>query len=127
MKTATFKNNGITTIALLLALPAAYFIIANLLNELGITGPYSVMEPIMESAGGKEPLGWNILILFGPIVGVLLTVFQFVRIEWHFTKEEFLLHFSVQKRWFPILVAAASIGVLAFIFFYMMAENCNCH
>lgn len=126
MKTATFKNNGITTIALLLALPAAYFIIANLLNEIGISGPYNVIEPIMESERGKGPVGWNLLILFGPIVAVLLTVFQFVKIEWHFTKEEFLFHFSVQKRWFPILVTAASIGVLALLFFYMLGENCNC-
>jgi len=127
MKTTTFKNNGITTFALLLALPAAYFIIANLLNEIGIPGPYSVIAPIMEGAGGKEPIGWNLLILFGPVAAVLLTVFQFVRIEWHFTQEEFLLHFSVQKRWFPIVVTAASIGLLAFLFFYMMVENCNCH
>src|SRR5687767_3503948 len=123
MKTATFKNNNITTIALVLALPAACFIVSNLLNEIGITGLYSIMEPIMENAGGKEPIGWNLLILFGPVVAVLLTIFQFVRIEWHFTQEEFSLHFSVQKRWFPILVTAASIGLLAFIFFYMMIEN----
>ena len=127
MKTATFKNNGITTIALLLALPAAYFITSNLLNEIGIAGPYNAIEPIVINPAGKEPIGLNLLILFGPVAAVLLTIFQFVKIEWHFTKEEFLLHFSVEKRWFPIVVTAASLGLLAFIFFYMMVENCNCH
>jgi hypothetical protein len=60
------------------------------------------------------------------MVAFLLTIFQFLKIEWHFTKEEFLLNLSFQKRWFPILVAAASVGVLAILFFYMIGENCNC-
>lgn len=128
MRTTTFKNNGITAIAAILAFPTAYFIIANLLNEIGIPGPYNLIASFVEHNGGREPLGWNInlLILCGPIVAILLTFFQFVKIEFHSTKEEFLLHFSIQKRWFPILVTVASVAVLASIFFYMLGENCNC-
>jgi len=128
MKTMTFKSNTLTIIAALLAFPTVYFIIANLLNEMGIAGPYNLIGSFVESAGGREPLGWNInlLILFGPIAAILLTIFQFVKIEFHSSKEEFLLHFSIQKRWFPILVTAVSVAVLASIFFYMLGENCNC-
>jgi len=128
MKTMTFKSNTLTIIAALLAFPTVYFIIANLLNEMGIAGPYNLIGSFVESAGGREPLGWNInlLILCGPILAILLTIFQFVKIEFHFSKEEFLVHFSIQKRWFPILVTAVSGAVLATVFFYMLGENCNC-
>ena len=128
MKTMTFKSNTLTIIAALLAFPTAYFIIANLLNEIGIAGPYNLIGSFVESTGGREPLGWNInlLILCGPVLAILLTIFQFVKIEFHFSKEEFLVHFSIQKRWFPILVTAVSGAVLASIFFYMLGENCNC-
>ena len=128
MKTMTFKSNTLTIIAALLAFPTAYFIIANLLNEIGIAGPYNLIGSFVESTGGREPLGWNInlLILCGPILAILLTIFQFVKIEFHFSKEEFLVHFSIQKRWFPILVTAVSGAVLATVFFYMLGENCNC-
>jgi hypothetical protein len=128
MKTMTFKNNALTIIAALLVFPTVYFIIANLLNEMGIPGPYNLIGSFVESAGGREPLGWNInlLILCGPIAAILLTIFQFVKIEFHSTRGEFLLHFSIQKRWFPILVTAVSSAVLASVFFYMLGENCNC-
>jgi hypothetical protein len=60
------------------------------------------------------------------MVAFLLTVFQFMKIEWRATREEFLLHFSFYKRWFPIIVAAASVGVLGMLFLYIGGENCNC-
>jgi len=128
MKTMTFKSNTLTIIAALLAFPAVYFIMANLLNEIGFPEPYNLIGSFVESAGGREWPGWNInlLILCGPIAAILLTIFQFVKIEFHFSKEEFLLLFSIQKRWFPIIVTVASVTVLASIFFYLIGENCNC-
>ena len=124
----TFKSNALTIIAALLVFPTVYFIIANLLNEMGIPGPYNLIGSFVESAGGREPLGWNInlLILCGPVLAILLTIFQFVKIEFHSSKDEFLLHFSILKRWFPILVTTVSGAVLATVFFYMLGENCNC-
>ena len=124
----TFKSNVLTIIAALLAFPTLYFIIANLLNEMGVPGPYNIIGSFVQSAGGSEPIGWNInlLILFGPILAIFLTIFQFVKIEFHASTEEFLLHFSVQKRWFPILVTIVSVAVLTSMFFYMLGENCNC-
>ena len=128
MKTMTFKSNTLTIIAALLAFPTVYFIIANLLNEIGFPGPYNLIGSFVESTGGGESPGWNInlLIICEPIAAILLTFFQFVKIEIHSSKEEFLLHFSVQKRWFPIIVTVASVLVVASIFFYMIGENCNC-
>ena len=128
MKTITFKNNWLTATGFLLILPAAYFILIGVLSELGINGPLEAIQPLAEQWGIKDPPGLNItsVILFGPMVAFLFTVFQFLKIEWHFSKEEFLLNLSFQRRWFPILVAAASIGVLVMLFFYMIAENCRC-
>lgn len=129
MKTITFKNNWLTAAALLLTLPAAYFILIGLLSEFGINGPLEATKPIAEEWGIKDPPGgFNIssLILFGPMLAILLTIFQFLKIEWHLGKEEFFVHFTFQKRWFPIVITAASIMLLAFLFFYMLGENCHC-
>ena len=125
----TFKSNWITAAAVLLILPAAYFIMAGILSEFGINGPTEAVQPAAEALGIKEPPGgFNIstLILFGPMLAIPLTVFQFLKIEWHFSKEEFFLHFTFQRRWMPILVTIASGSLLAFLFFYMIGENCNC-
>ena len=128
MKTITFKNNWLTATGLLLVLPAAYFILIGVLSEFGINGPLEAIQPLAEKWGIKDPPGLNVtsVVLFGPMVAFLLTIFQFLKIEWHFSKEEFLLNLTFQKRWFPILVAAASVGVLAMLFFYMIGENCRC-
>ena len=129
MRTTTFKSNWLTVVGLLLVLPTAYFILIGVLSEIGINGPLEATKPFAEKWGIKDlPGGFNIssLILFGPMLAILLTIFQFLKIEWHLTKEEFFLHFTFQKRWLPILVTASSLLVLAFLFFYMVGENCNC-
>ena len=122
------KQNGITLLSLLLALPTAFFICISVLKyEMGVDAPFDSMAPVLEKMGIKETLGWNInlLILFGPFVAFLLTIFQVVRIDWRFTKEQFLFHFAVKKRWFPLLVIAFSMSLLAFLAIYMIGENCR--
>jgi hypothetical protein len=129
MKTITFKNNWLAAVALLLTLPAAYFILIGILSEFGINGPLEATQPIAEKWGIKDPPGaFNIssLILFGPMLAILFTIFQFLKIEWHVAKQEFLLRFTFQRRWFPIIITAGSIMLLGCLFFYMLAENCNC-
>ena len=130
MRTTAFKNNWLTAASLLLTLPAIYFILIGVLSELGINWPVEVTQPIAEKWGIKAPPGGlniSTVILFGPMVAILLTIFQFLKIEWHLTKEEFFLHFTFQRRWLPLLIAAGSVLLLAFLFFYMVGENCNCH
>ena len=128
MRTITFKNNWLTAVGLLLVLPTAYFILIGILSAFGFNGPLEAIKPFAERLGIKDPPGFNItsVILFGPMVAFLLTIFQFLKIEWHFSREEFLLNLTFQKRWFPIMVAVASVGVLAMLTLYMFVENCRC-
>jgi hypothetical protein len=129
MQTITFKSNRLTATALLLTLPTVYFIIIAVLKyELGIDRPFDAIAPMLESWGIKEALGWNInlLILFGPLLAFFLTIFQILKIEWYFTKEEFRLNFALKKIWFPLSLAMLSAGVLLILFLYALGENCHC-
>ena len=121
------KQNSIAIASLLLALPTAYFITISVLKYLaGIDGPFDTMAPVLERWGIKETLGWNInlLILFGPLVAFLLTVFQVLSIRIQFTENHFLFQFLLKKRWLPLFVAAFSVSLLAILFVYLLGENC---
>ncbi len=125
----TTQSRWLTLVALLLALPTAYFIIIAILKyELGVHGPFDAIAPFLESVGIKETIGWNInlLILFGPVIAFLLALFQVLKIDWDFTKEQFFFHFTIRKKWFPLLVVAFSCSLLAFLLIYMVGENCRC-
>jgi len=128
MKIAIFRNHWLTSLALLLIIPTTYFILIGVLSQFDINGPMEAIQPFAEKWGIKDPPGLNItsVILFGPVLAFLLTIFQFMKMEWRITKEELFVHFTFYKRWFPIVIAAASVGVLAILFFYMLGENCNC-
>ena len=128
MRTTIFKNDWLTSLGLMLILPAACFILVGVLSEFGVNTPLESIQPLAEKWGIKDPPGLNItsVILFGPMAAFLLTIFQFMKLEWQLTKEEFFVQFSFYKRWFPIVIAAASVGVLAMLSFYMLGENCNC-
>lgn len=122
------RSNWLTVAALMLAFPTTWYIIINLLNEVGISGPYNSSISIFESMGSKRSLGWNInlLILLGPIAACLLTAFQVVKIDRQFTERHFHFHFAIRRRWFPILVGALSISLLAVMSLYLVGENCHC-
>ena len=129
MKSTTSRSNLLTALGLVLALPTGYFIFISILKYwLNINGPFDSLQPFLERMGIKESFGWNInlLILFGPTLAFLLTIFQVVRIKWNLTEQEFHFDLTVQRKWFPILVAVFSIGTLAILFFYLLGENCNC-
>lgn len=122
------KNSWLNVAGLLLALPTAYFFTVSILKyQLGVSGPFDASYPLLQRMGIQEPLGWNInlLILLGPIAAFGLTVFQVLKIQWRFTKDEFLFHFTVKKRWFPLLIAAFSVSLLAILFLYLVGENCR--
>lgn len=125
METKLFKNNWLTAAGLLLALPTAYFIISSVLKfEMNVEGPYDMIAPIVE---GRK-LGWNInlLIAFGPVLAILLTIFQVLRIEFRFTREDFRLNLSVRKKWFPLAVIAFAGCLLAMLVLYLAVDNCTC-
>ena len=129
MKSISRKSNRLTVLALLLALPTAYFIsICVLKYGLDINGPFDVIAPFLERVGIKDTIGWNInlLILLGPVVAFMLAIFQVLKIEWQFNKEQFLFQFTIRKKWFPLLVVAFSLSLLAIFFIYLLGENCHC-
>jgi len=124
----TTSSNWITVAGLLLALPAAWFITICLLKfEWGVDGPYDSAEPLLVSMGLKENLGFNInlLIFVGPITGSLLALLQVLKIQWEVTKEAFCFHFTIRRRWFPILVSAFCVSLLGILALYLLVENYN--
>lgn len=127
MKTA-IRFNWLSAAGLLLALPTGYFILINLLNEIGIAGPYNASLPLFENLGIRQSLGWNInlLIAFGPVIALAISLSQILKIKLHFSKEQIDFSAQVHLKWFPLLVAALSAGLLAILFIYLFAENCNC-
>ena len=129
MKQTISKSNLVTTLGLILAIPTAYFIFISVLKyQFGINDPFDILQPSLERMGINNAIGWNInlLILFGPVLAFLLTVFQVLKIKWEFTQQEFRFQFTIHKNWFPILVAVFSLGILAILFAYGFVENCNC-
>lgn len=122
------KQNTVSILSLLLALPAAYFMLSSFLKfELNINGPFDVVAPLLDRMGVRERLGWNInlLILLGPVAALGLTALQVLKIHWHFNRDEFLFHFSIKKKWFPLLVIAFSCTLLAILAIYLLGENCR--
>ena len=111
--------------ALLLIMPAAWFFFINMLNALGISGPYNTSAPFFEKWGSNETLGWNInlLILLGPIFSLLLSLYQVLSLKWQFSKEQFQVHMNIRKKWFPLSVALLSGLILASLFMYLITEN----
>jgi len=122
------RSNWLTIVSLLLSIPAAWFVFINVLNEAGISNPYIASQPLLQRLGISKSFGWNInlLILFGPMATCLLTVFQVLKIDRQFTERHFHFHFAIRRRWFPILVGALSISLLAILALYLVGENCHC-
>jgi len=126
METNIRRYTWLNVISLLLALPTAYFIMISVLKYgLNIDGPFDNATPFLERMGIKKNLGWNInlLILFGPLIAFLLTIFQTLKINWQFSKEQFEFHFTIRKKWFPLILAILSGGLLLILFIYLAGEN----
>ncbi len=129
METTTSRYKWLNTVALLLVLPTAYFIIISILKySLGIDGPFDAIAPWLERMGIKETLGWNInlLILLGPVTALLITIIQVINIQGQFTKDLIQIRLTIRKKWFPVAIAIFSGLLLATLFIYLLGENCNC-
>lgn len=126
METNIRRRTWLNVLSLLLALPTAYFITISLLKYVfNVDGPFDNATPFLERMGIKENLGWNInlLIIFGPLIAFLVTIFQVLKINWQFSKEQFEFHFTVSKKWFPLMVAVLSGGLLLTLCIYLLGEN----
>lgn len=120
----------LNAIALLFALPTAYFILISLLKYVfNMPGPFDSATPFLERMGIKESIGWNInlLILFGPLIAFWITLFQVLKINFQFSKVQFDFHFTIRKKWFPLMVAILSGGLLVTLFLYLVGENLLSH
>ena len=123
------RSYWLTIAGFVLALPAAIFICFSLLKfNWSVDGPYDAISPLLEDTGISEPPGWNVnlLILLGPIVGFLCVLSQLLKIDWKNNKDVFQFNILIMKKWFAILVAVFSVGIISFLFLYAVGENCNC-
>ena len=113
----------------LLVFPAAYFVLISLLKYgPGIPYLFNTAQPLLESLGIKEALGFNInlVILFGPFVALLLNLFAVLTIDWENDREDFSIRFSIQKHWWNMALVFFSGILLAILFIYAVGENCRC-
>ena len=130
METTFHRYKWLNVLSLLLALPTAFFISISVLKYVfNVDGPFDNATTFLERMGIKESIGWNInlLILFGPLIAFLITIFQVLKINWQFAKEQFEFHFTIRKKWFPLMVAILSGGILLILFFYLVGENYFSH
>ncbi len=129
MQLTTSRGRWLNMIALLLLFPAAYVIIISLLKYgAGIDGPFDASAPFLESMGIKEPPGFNIsmLILAGPIMAIGLVLLQVLHLKWNSSKEYFHFDITIRKKRAAMIIGILAALVLASLFFYLFAENCNC-
>lgn len=130
METTYRRYAWLNVISLLLALPTSYFILISILKyTLNVPGPYDNAIPLLERMGIKESIGWNInlLILFGPLFAFLITIFQVLKINWQFSKEQFDFHIAIRKKWFPLFISLFSGLILLTLFIYLVGENLLSH
>ncbi len=128
METRSSYRNWLSIAALLLVLPSAWFFCVNVLNEIGVSAPYFGSQPVFESLGIHESLGWNInlLIVGGPVLALLCCALQVLHIEWHFSAEQFKFNITIRKKWLPLFLVFVSGLLLTILFIYLAGENCNC-
>ncbi len=130
MKSQSSKTNWAGLLALLLALPTAYFIFISILKyQLNVNGPFDSIYPALENMGVKESIGWNInlLIIFGPLLALLICLIQVLKLRFTITEDSFHLDLSIRKKPFPIGVVLFSGLLMLILFSYLFLENCNCH
>lgn len=115
-------------LGILFALPTAYFILINLLDEYGYSYLSDSAQPLLTQLGIKEALGFNInlLILFGPIVALIINLFSVLKIDWYNQKDTFSVKLSIQKHWWNMVLVFFSALLLAILFIYVVGENCRC-
>jgi hypothetical protein len=129
MKLQLVKPSAAVTIGLFLTAPTAYFIFVSFLKYVfGLPALFDAIEPLLNSMGAKETLGWNInlLILFGPLLAFVVNVTSILSFHWNKDEDVIHIHVSILKRIMNWVVIGISAGSLALLFLYALGENCNC-
>jgi hypothetical protein len=110
---------------LLLAFPAAYFLLANVLNsEIGLNWLWKPIEPIFKKPENKR-FGWNVnmLIVFGPLLATLLNALSLIYFRFEKTGEYFQLQLFIKRKWWNIAVMIVAVGILVCLGTYLLLEN----
>jgi len=126
METASSRFKWINVLAILLVLPAAWFFCISLLKySFGISGPYDFSAPLLERLGIQHSLGWNInlLILFGPLIALLISIWQVIHFELYSAKDRFDIRVTFFKKLVPLAILLFSGVTLATLFAYLLSEN----
>jgi len=119
----------LSILTLLIMLPAILFITTSMLKYgLGVNGPYDAISPSLEKMGISESLGWNInlLILSGPLLAIIISLIQVLKIEHFFSNEELQFRVVIKKKWMPITILLLGTLSMATLFLYVFGENCKC-
>lgn len=127
-KSITYRKI-LSILTLLIMLPAILFITTSVLKYgLGINGPYDTLSPSLEKMGITESLGWNInlLILSGPLLAIIISLIQVLRIEHFFSNEELQFRVVIKKKRLPIIILLLGTLSMATLFLYLTGENCKC-
>ena len=126
MRTQVLKPPISAGMGLLLTIPAGYFLLINLVNEVGWSAPYEFSEPFLIPLGLREGVGFNInlLIAFGPSIALLLNVTSVVSFEWKSSNADLQLNFHILKRWTNWMVIFLAGLCLLILFLYLIGENC---
>lgn len=107
-------------IGLVLALPAAIFVAANLVNELW--GPAWAAWYVDNAA--RNALTGGPLLIAGPVVGLLLNLVQIVRFDIRRTGEGVVVdRLQLRLQIAPVLLVAATGACLAVLGGYLVLEN----
>lgn len=112
----------------LLVFPALYFIVSAWLNYgLGFSMLWKVIEPVFEKPGNKQ-FGFNINlpILIGPLLAILVNLPQVMQLHSVAEPEELNVHLALKKYSWSCIIISVAAFCLAALFFYLIAENCNC-
>lgn len=112
----------------LLVIPSMYFILSALLNyEFGIPGLWSLIESVFEKPENKHlGLNINLLILLGPVLGILINLQQVMYAAFKKDESSFKIDIHLKRYSWNWLVIAAGLFCLAALFIYLLGENCKC-
>jgi hypothetical protein len=127
MRTQILKPPITAGVGALLTLPAAYFLLINLVSELGWPGPYEFSEPLLLALGLHDGMGLNInlLIAFGPLIALLLNLTSVIAFDWESTATNLKLNFHIEKKWTNWSVILSAGLCLLILFLYLIGENCK--
>jgi hypothetical protein len=129
MKSTPFIHYATGIAAAMLVVPTIYFLSsAFLYYNLGVAGPWKLIEPIFESPANKDlGLNINLLIVFGPLAACIIALFHLVNFE--VSREERFIHLKLsffRRSYYWVIVISALLCIGALVL-YFLGENCNCH